>query len=327
MRTDPDISVIILSFNEARHIARAIVSVQPFAKTVFVVDSGSDDDTLAVARAYGAQTVTHHFINQAQQFNWALKTLPIETEWVLRLDADEVIENDLAKAISLTLPSLPAHITGIEFPRKHVFMGRWIRHGGRYPVWMLRLFRTHCGHSEDRWMDEHIVLTQGNSIRLHGGFADINLNDLTQFTAKHNAYATREAIAIFGERYALFGSNKTIAGKLQGSACFRRWLKVHIYGRLPFGLGPLGYFLYRYFIKGGFLDGKEGLIYHFLQGFWYRLLVSAKVAQWDRELRPLRNRTNRLNRLEELTGFTLFSGQRFHTRPAGTASKARAPTP
>ena len=116
-----------------------------------------------------------------------------------------------------------------------------------------------------------------------GGFADHNLNNLTYFTDKHNTYATREAIDVLSRKYRLTPLD---ADLMQASwqAAAKRWIKERIYNRLPFWLGPLGYFLYRYFIQLGFLDGRTGLIYHFLQGFWYRFLVGAKVFEFDEAL-------------------------------------------
>lgn len=325
----PDISVIILTRNEQVHIARAIASAQAIAKAIFVVDSGSDDNTVAIAQGMGAHVVSHPFTTQAAQFNWALEALPICSRWILRLDADEVIEDDLAHAIAETLPTLGDTITGIEFARKHIFMGRWIRHGGRYPLWILRLFRNGYGRSEDRLMDEHIALTAGQTIRLQGGFSDINLSDLSHFTAKHNEYATREAISIMIKRHALEGARLMPHStySITGGAAKRRWCRVHLYDRLPFALGPLAYFIYRYILKAGFLDGVEGLIYHGLQGFWYRFLVDAKVVYWDRMLRSLEGCDAKLARLEELSGHQLQHKQTDHIRMAGASSNAFTPTP
>ena len=324
-----DISVIILTHNEQAHIARAIASVQAIAQAIFVVDSGSDDNTVAIAQSMGAQVISHPFTTQARQFNWALDTLPIRSRWILRLDADEIIESDLAQKIIEMLPALDDTITGIEFARKHIFMGRWIRHGGRYPLWILRLFRNGYGRSEDRLMDEHIALTAGKTIRFQGGFSDVNLCDLTHFTAKHNNYATREAISILIKRHALTDAQVLPRSihTVTGGAAKRRWSRIQLYDRLPFALGPLMYFIYRYVFKAGFLDGMEGVIYHGLQGFWYRFLVDAKVVYWDRMLRRLEDRDAKLAQLEELTGHQLQHQQTNHIRRAGASSNALAPTP
>ncbi|WBH17908.1 glycosyltransferase family 2 protein [Sphingomonas radiodurans] len=299
-----DLTVVILTYNKAHHIVRAIESVRGIARTIVVVDSFSTDATVALAQAAGTRVVQHAFVNHAAQFQWALDHGGIATGWTMRLDADEVIEPDLAAAIVAALPTLPGEVTGITFDRKHIFMGRWIRHGGRYPLRLLRLWRTGTGRVEQRWMDEHVVVERGRTIALAGGFADWNLGDLGFFTAKHNGYATREAIEVLAARYDLFG---TAAAELpsSGQARRKRWLKTRVYDRLPLWVGPLGYFLYRYVVQLGFLDGRPGLIYHVLQGFWYRFLVAAKVAEWDGELACCGTREARIARLAELTGLPI----------------------
>lgn len=300
------ISVIILTFNEARHIARAIESVRTIATEIFVIDSFSTDDTVEIARRANAIVVQHPFVNHSAQCRWAIETLPISTDWLMRLDADEVVEPDLAAEIAARLPRLEADVTGVNLKRKHIFWGRWIRHGGRYPLVLLRIWRRGRGQVEDRWMDEHIIVDGGRTVTLQGGFADDNLNDLTFFTDKHNKYATREAIDVLNQRYGLFSRDNTLsAGSASFQASVKREIKEKIYNRLPFWVGPFGYFLYRYFIQLGFLDGREGLVYHFLQGFWYRFLVGAKIEEYEQVLRNLDDNEARLVRLEALTGHRL----------------------
>lgn len=304
------IAVVILTYNEAHHIARAITSVAPLAHEVFVVDSGSTDETRQIAESLGARVVVHPFTNQAEQFNWGLANLPLTADWILRLDADEVIEADLAAALGRDLPALPADVTGVILNRKHIFMGRWIRHGGRYPLPMLRLFRRGAGRSEDRWMDEHLVLTHGRAIVVQGGFADHNLGDLAYFIAKHNAYATREAVEVLNQKLGLFARDDTQHGLGASSSVARkRGFKEQVYNRLPFGAASIGYFLYRYIIQLGFLDGREGAIYHGLQGLWYRFLVEAKVLEYRRAIGPLKGQ-DALRALAKLTGLPLTCDER-----------------
>jgi glycosyltransferase involved in cell wall biosynthesis len=295
------LDVLILTYNEERHLARALASVRDIARAVHVIDSGSTDRTVAIARDHGATVLTNPFVTQAKQVAWALDNAPIAADWVMRLDADEVIEPDLAAEIARRLDTLPPNVTGINLKRKHVFMGRWIRHGGRYPLIMLRIWRRGAAHCEDRWMDEHMVVEHGTTVTFEHPFADINLHDLTFFTAKHNAYATREAIDVLNRRYALIPVAQAFTASR--STALKRLVKERIYNRLPFWIGPLGYFLYRYTIQLGVLDGREGLIYHALQGFWYRFLVGAKVEEFDRELRTLPDADTRRRRLEQLTGY------------------------
>lgn len=296
------LAVLILTHNEARHIARAIASVAPLATEIFVIDSHSTDDTVAIAESAGARVLRHPFVSHARQFQWGLDHAPITSDWVMRLDADEIVEPDLAARLDARLPTLPADVSGIFLDRKHLFMGRWIRHGGRYPLRLLRIVRRGLGRVEERWMDEHLVLTAGRATHIPGGFADHRLDDLTSFTARHNGYATREAAEILIARLALPARPHA---PLAGQAARRRRIKEQVFNRLPFPLAALAYFLWRYLFQLGFLDGREGLVYHVLQGFWYRFLVGARVMELERALVLLPDRATRLARLAELTGLPL----------------------
>lgn len=306
VRDMTDLAVVLLAYNEEIHLARALASVASIASEVFVIDSGSSDCTVAIARQFGAQVLTNEFINQAKQFQWALDNAPITAGWVMRLDADEIIEPDLGKTIADKLAMLPADVTGINLKRKHIFMDRWVRHGGRYPLLMLRIFRRGKGRIEDRWMDEHITVSEGRTITFEGGFADHNLRDVSYFTDKHNKYATREAIEILNQRHQLFRRNETLtASGASSQASIKRWAKEHVYNRIPFTLSALAYFVWRYIFQLGFLDGRSGLVYHFLQGYWYRFLVGAKVMELERAIAHLTDKREILAELSRLTGHNL----------------------
>lgn len=305
--SNTDITVIILTYNEQLHIQRAIEGIRSIAQRVIVIDSYSTDKTVSIAREAGAEVVQHPFTNHSAQFNWALDTLDITTGWVLRLDADEVIEPDLAAEIFDKLPKLPANVVGVNFDRKHIFMGKWIRHGARYPLRMLRLWRTGKGRVEDRWMDEHIHVWDGRTITLKGGFEDRNENDLSFFTAKHNGYATREAIDVLIERHHLLPNEKRTLHVASSQAKGKRWIKENVYNHLPLWAGPAAYFLYRYIIRLGFLDGREGTIYHLLQGFWYRYLVACKIYEFEAKLVQHGTTAEKRAALERLTGYKLES--------------------
>lgn len=302
------LTCVILTFNEEKHIARCLDAIASFAERVVVVDSFSTDRTVEIARAHGAEVLQTRFVNYATQFQWALDHAGVTTPWVMRLDADEVIEPDLAEEIRRRLPELGPDVAGVNLKRKHVFMGRWIRHGGRYPLILLRIWRAGQGRIENRWMDEHMIVWGGGTVTFHGGFADVNLNDLTFFTDKHNKYATREAIDVLGRKYALAPVDRDLnQDSASPQAAIKRWMKENVYNRLPFWCGPLGYFLYRYVVQLGFLDGRSGLIYHFLQGFWYRFLVGAKIVEFDVVLAGCPDAASRLRELERLTGHRLTS--------------------
>ena len=301
------LTVIILTFNEEKHLARCLASVSSFATRVVVVDSYSTDQTREIARAHGADLFQNAFINHAQQFQWALNNVEITTQWVMRLDADEVVESDLAAEITKVVPTLTDEVVGINLKRKHIVFDRWIRYGGRYPLILLRIWRTGRGKVENRWMDEHIVVFGGRTVQLEGGFSDHNLGDLSYFIRKHDDYATREAIDVLNQRYGLFARDQDLSREgTSFQAAAKRWVKEGVYNRLPFWLGPLAYFLFRYVIQLGFLDGRPGLIYHFLQGFWYRFLVGAKVYEFERSLSSCRNNAARLDELQRLTGKALL---------------------
>jgi len=301
-----DLSVIILTFNEELHIERCVRSVQNIAQQIFVIDSFSTDDTVRLAESLGTKVYQHEFINYAKQFQWALDTLPIKTAWVMRLDADEYPEPGLLEEIQQRLPSLPDEITGINLKRRHIFMGHWIKHGTRYPLILLRVWRTGKGRIEQRWMDEHIIVGNGKIVTFTHDFNDHNLHNIGWWTDKHNRYATREAIDVLNRKYNLFKTDEAVVKENGTSqAGIKRFIKEHIYNALPVFSGPFLYFFYRYFIKLGFLDGKEGLVYHFLQGFWYRFLVEVKVVEMDQQLKKLNTRELKLKKLEELTGYTI----------------------
>jgi glycosyltransferase involved in cell wall biosynthesis len=301
----PGVTAVILACDEEVHIARAIASVRPFAREVLVVDSFSRDRTAEIARSMGARVVQNAWINYARQFRFALEECGIATEWVLRLDADERIGDELAARLRDLLPSLPLDVSGVVLNRRHVFMGRWIRHGGRYPLQLLRLWRNGLGEVEDRWMDEHVRLLGGRALAVAGEFADECERDIAFFVAKHNGYAAREAVDVLGRKYGLFPLPPlTVAGS-GSQARAKRFVKERIYNRLPFGIGPLAYFLYRYVVQLGFLDGRAGLVYHFMQGFWYRFLVEVRVLELERAIRDCTTREARLDALRRATGLKL----------------------
>jgi len=300
------LAVLILTFNEERHIARALESVAPFASEVFVIDCFSTDRTVEIARSLGAVVLSHAWVNYSKQFQWGLDHAPITAEWIMRLDADEIIEPELAAEIAAKLPLLTSDVAGVNLKRKHIFLGRWLRHGGRYPLILTRIWRRGLGRIEDRWMDEHIVVEGGRFVLFDAPFSDHNLNDLSFFTGKHNGYATREAADVLSRRYGLCRQDLALSsGRASRQAAVKRFIKERLYNRMPFPVTTLGYFLFRYIGQFGFLDGREGLIYHVLQGYWYRFLVGAKILEFDRSIRSLTTAEEKREALARLTGLPL----------------------
>lgn len=278
-----DLSVIILTYNEEIHIRRCLENVKPIAKKIFVVGSFSTDKTKEIALSLGAEVVEHAWPgNQAEQFNWALDNLPISTEWVLRLDADEYLLPELVEELQEKLPTLPEDVTGIIFNRRHIFMGKWMRRG-IYPVKLLRVFRHGKGMCEQRLMDEHIQLTEGRAVEFEHDFCDHNLNNLSWFCHKHVNYAIREAVDLLDIELDLTGAAESDNGKEISPQALAKRMKKHQYAKQPLFWRSFAYFCYRYFLKGACLDGKVGFIWTFLQGWWYRTLVDAKVFEIKRQ--------------------------------------------
>ncbi len=267
------LTAIILTRDEALHLPRALASLQGVATRIIVVDSGSTDATCQIARAAGAEVWQHPWTNYAQQFNWALDRLGAGAGWVLRLDADEYVTPELAAQINAGLPDA----AGITVGRSMWFQGQPVCFGGLFPARMLRLFRQGQGRVEARWMDEHIVVN-GPVAHLSGQIIDDNRKPLDWWIAKHNAYASREVVDILNQRHGFL----PVQPRPTGAAGVKRWIKDNLYARLPGGMRAGVYFLYRYILRGGFRDGAQARAFHVLQGFWYRYLVDAKLAEVER---------------------------------------------
>lgn len=268
-----DISVIILTFNEEMHIHRCIENAKLISEHIFLVDSFSTDCTVELAESMGAQVFQNPWVNNyAQQFNWGLDNLPITTRWVLRLDADEYLSEELIEEIKNSLPSLSANISGITLNRKQYCFGTWV-----HPLELLRIFEYGKGRCEERWMDEHIVLSSGSTIHFDHLFLDHNLNTFGWWIAKHNGYSIREAIDLLDVELNITGQQKVISG-IGNEASDKRKKKLK-YAQSPLFWRSFAYFIFRYFLKFGFLKGKGQFIWDFFQGWWYRTLVDVKIYE------------------------------------------------
>jgi len=280
------ISVIILTYNEEQHIERCIKSLKPFAKEIFVVDSFSNDRTIEIAESLGAKVYQNKWINYANQFQWGLENCPIKTKWVMRMDADIYVEDKLSQQIINNLNNLEDDIKGIKFNVKVKFFDKWIRWGGFYPIEVTWLWRTGYGYIESRWMDEQIIINEGKIVSFtNGDLVDYNLNNISWWIEKHNGYATREMIDLMNKKYHFIENVDTYKDINNPKAKTKRFLKEKIYSNLPYGIRPFLYFMYRYFLRLGFLDGFRGFVWHFMQGWWYRMLVDVKCYEFERKLK------------------------------------------
>lgn len=277
------VHALVLTLNEAIHIRRCIESVLPYCASVLVVDSGSTDETREIAATLGAEVIVNPFRTHAGQVNAGIAHLAGRGGWIFRIDADEVLETPLD---NMLIAADDSH-AGLLIRRRIFFLGRRIRHGGLEPNWQMRLWREGAGTCEQRWMDEHVAV-QGKIAKSTIELSDINLNSIGWWTLKHNNYASREAIEMLDRKYGFLVRDTPAGDRLHGSAQLKRAIKNNIYGRLPSGARSSIYFFYRYVLRLGVLDGGPGYYFHFLQAFWYRTLVDAKISEIERH-RTLHN--------------------------------------
>lgn len=274
-----DLTVVILTKNEEINLEKCIKSFRGCAKRVVVIDSYSMDGTIELAKSLGADVYEHPFESHAEQFNWAIENIDLATEWVMKVDADEEFTLELANEIEDRLDKLNKNINGIILRRRVYFMGRWLKHGGKYPELLLRIFRTGHGMSERKLMDEHLIITDGDSITFKNDFIDNNNKSLEWWINKHNWYSNKE-ILDRQRRVGLDNVEKSVEETSTSvQAKIKRFIKKHGYYSLPEFFRAHIYYVYRYYFRLGFLDGIEGKIYTFLQAYWYRFLVDAKMYE------------------------------------------------
>lgn len=276
-----DISVIILTKDEKLHIGRCLERLIPLEpRQTFIVDCFSTDGTQEIVENFSRVGHTEHVEikvvehewpgSQAAQFQWAIENLPIESKWILRLDADEYLTDELIEEIKDKLPHMEDDVAGVMLKRRHVvgWLGnRWMKHG-MYPTRILRLFRKGYGRSDMKIMDEHIVVQRG-VVEFEHDFVDHSLISFEEWKSKHRNYAQREAASY------LLGEHST----------GEKAAKKDAYYRLPPYLRAFFYFCVRYFFRLGFLDGYAGWMWHFWQGLWYRCLVDREIGRMKRESR------------------------------------------
>lgn len=278
--TMSDISVIILTRNEELHIERCLNMLAPLEpRQIFVIDCFSTDNTKSIVRSIASHVETEGKTfclndillvehawpgNQAAQFQWALDNLPVEAKWILRIDADEYLTDELLVEIKEKLHRIDDGVDGIVLKRRHVvgWLGnRWIKRG-MYPTRILRLFRKGRGRSDLKIMDEHIVV-EGRVVEFDNDFVDHSLISFADWQAKHRSYAKREAQSyLSGER-----------------STGEKAAKKDAYYKLPPYFRAFVYFSIRYFLKLGFLDGLPGFRWHFWHALWYRWLVDWEIGR------------------------------------------------
>ncbi|WP_421535686.1 glycosyltransferase family 2 protein [Priestia sp. D3YE.R1] len=287
-----DLTVVILTKNEEKNLRKCIESFRGIARRFVIVDSFSTDGTETLCSELNQELqkigssldfYQNKWVDYATQLNWGLTQTNITTQWSMRMDADEELMEDLVEEIKSKLPELSAKINGVILRRRVYFMGRWIKHGGRYPELLLRIFRTGKAMCEQKVMDEHMILFEGQTVEFKKDLIDNNTKNLEWWTNKHNWYSNREVLdrqltveKTLNEQSLLENNQSTKQAKV------KRIVKNSGYYGLPKFFRAHIYFIYRYYIKLGFLDGPEGKIFHFLQAYWYRFLVDAKMYECEK---------------------------------------------
>ena len=275
-----EFSFIILTFNEEIHLPRLLESIAGLNSRIYILDSGSTDDTLKIAEKYKAEVKTNAFENHPKQWDFALKNFDIETPWIIGLDADQIVTPELFNMLQDFKSDNFVHINGIYFNRKNYFKGTWIKYGGFYPKYLLKMFRTSVGYSDlNENMDHRFVVPGQTEVWKKGHITEENLkeNKISFWIVKHNRYSDLTA----QEEVERLGNlrNQTVQPKFWGSPDERiAWLKK-MWWKMPLGLRPFFYFTYRLFFRLGILDGSNGILFHFLQGFWFRLIVDVKIKE------------------------------------------------
>ncbi len=278
-----DITAIILTKNEEVNIEKCIRSIQPVVKRIVVVDSGSTDETVPRAKALGAEVMVHELTPflYAKQFLYGLENADITTKWVFRFDADEELTKESAAEIEkLCNKNEDTDVNGIVVRFEVNFMGRAIRHGGVYPFRKLLLFKYGKGTIEDRFMDEHCIIFEGKTVEVTHDSLHHDDKGLTEWIDKHNKYSTREMQDYYN---TLESAEATGERSLDTKAKFKRFLRWKVYYRFPAGFRAWAYYFYRYYVRMGFLDGREGKIFCFMQAYWYRFLVDAKIFESEKK--------------------------------------------
>ena len=268
-----NISAIILTYNEEIHIRRCIENLLSVAEKIFVIDCFSTDATINICKEYKQVHVIQHEWpgNQAEQFNWALNNCPVKTEWILRLDADEYLMPESLQKLKKITADLTPEVNALSFILVRYFLGKRIKQGTG-TIRLVRMFRTGKARYENRLMDEHMLVQEGIIKDTDIEFADNNLNNLEWWITKHLNYAKREARILLDQEHRECSPNQELSRHSRNK---RR--QKNIYARIPLFWRSFFYFCYRYFLRLGFLDGKEGFLWHFLQGWWYRTIVDEKI--------------------------------------------------
>lgn len=270
-----DATAIIMTKNEEKNISDCLDSMKGFAKRCVVIDCGSTDKTVEIAREKGADIYFHEFEYYAKQFNWGIDHCDIDTEWIIRLDADERFPEDLKKELAHIINSNQRNdVNGITIEADYYFLGKCMKHGLTNKRKMM-MFKKSCGRIEDKRRDAHSIISEGINVNAKHKFIHYDFKNLDAYIKRYNWYATREMQDYI--EYMNSAKGATYNGDEEIKK--RRQKKYGIYYKAPRFLRAQLWFWYNYIIKCGFLDGKEGFLFLFFECYWYRMLVDAKIYE------------------------------------------------
>lgn len=277
-------SFIILTFNEELHLGRLLQSVSELNAPIFILDSGSTDQTITIGKQYGASILYHQFENHPKQWDYALKNFQVKTPWVICLDADQTVTAELKNKLVKFQDEDYSDTNGIYFNRKNFFKGRWIKHGGYFPFYLLKMFRYDQGYSDTNENMDHRFIVPGKlEIWKDGIILEENLkeNDIRFWIDKHNRYSDLVAQEEVDRMMQM--RTQTIKPGFWGSPDERTAWRKQLWWKMPRYVRPMIYFTQRIIFQLGILDGRTGIIFHFLQGFWFRLIVDIKIDEIIRQ--------------------------------------------
>ena len=267
--------IAVLTKDEEANISACLGSALPLKCPMLVVDSGSTDKTVEIAESMGAETAFHPFESFARSRNWILDNYGAGYDWILFLDADERISDELAVELESLGPPGPEGPFGYYIPRRFYFLGKHLRYGRSKGYKVLRLVNPPRSRVAEHTRSFEYTRVDGPVGVLSGAMIHEDRKPLSDWIIKHDFYSTREAedeLAGMGRRIPAASENR--------KAALLNSLMVRV---VPPLARPFLIFVYSYFFKLGFLDGREGFIYAFLHEFWYPLLTAAKIYEMRSE--------------------------------------------
>lgn len=274
-------SIITLTFNEELHLPRLLDSVIGLNAPIFILDSGSSDKTSLIAQEYGATLAVHPFENHPKQWHYALNHFIIETDWVICLDADHIVSPVLFEKLrSFQNSTISQSINSIFFNRHNFFKGKRLKYGGYGNKFMLKMFRFGIGYSDLNENMDHRFIVPGDFIIWKDGILkeeNLKENEIGFWINKHNRYS--DLVAQEEVERIKMVRDQSVKPKIFGNPDQRMAYFKSIWWKMPLFFRPLIYFFYRFIIQLGILESREGKVFHFLQGFWFRLIVDIKIHE------------------------------------------------